>query len=171
MATPYLGEIRLVGLNFAPLGWSICNGSILPISENAALFDLLGTTYGGDGQTTFALPDLRGRAAMHIGSGYVLGTPVGTEDVTLSGANMPAHNHPLAVGSSVGNQINPAKNFPGVAAAGLGYVYESYSSNAGVTMNANSVVRAGSGQPHPNMQPSLVLNYIIALQGIFPSQN
>jgi microcystin-dependent protein len=165
MADPFVGEIRVVGFNFAPTGWALCNGQVLPIAQNTALFSLLGTTYGGDGRTTFALPNLQGRASMHQGQGpglsyHALGEADGTQAETLSPAQMPAHNHALAAASGSATTGTPSSQVSLAAGAVKTYA------------PAHNVVPmgevAGGGQPHNNMQPYLVLNYVIALTGIFP---
>lgn len=169
MSEPYLSEIRLMSFDFAPSGWALCNGQILPISQNQALFSLLGTTYGGDGQTSFALPDLRGRAPAHVGSGLGLGQRAGEERHTLAMAELPQHAHqarasgaPATVGSIGGSGTDVAA----VAGASI------YGGATGATsLNPGSVSNAGGGQAHENMQPFTVLNFCIALQGIFPSPN
>ena len=171
MSQPFLGEIAIFGFTFAPRGWAMCNGQILSISQNTALFSLLGTTYGGNGQTTFALPDLRGRVPVHEGQGpglspYVLGEVTGTETVTLTSQQMPSHVHPFTVGgSSTPASKSPAGNYN--AAFGT----QAYGSPADVQMGSNQTSPTGGGQPHSNIQPLLVLNFCIALQGIFPSRN
>lgn len=174
MADPFIGQIILFGGPFAPLNWAFCDGSLISIAENSALFSLLGTTYGGDGITTFALPDLRGRAPLHFGpsqgpglSPYVEGQMGGTETVTLITANLPAHNHPVTVGVS--------SNSAGVGrAAGAVYagatLYDS-ASNASGALGGVSVANTGSNGAHNNMQPYIAMNYIISLQGIYPSRN
>lgn len=169
MGTPFIGEIRIFAGNFAPAGWAFCDGSILSIAENDTLFNLIGTTYGGDGQTTFALPDLRGRLPMHMGSGAGLSTRVigemgGVESVTLTAQQMPSHSHvPLAVSGS-GNQATPQN---GVWAGSASSRYSTSAPN--LAMNASLVNLCGSGQPHENMMPYLTLSFIIALSGIYPS--
>ena len=171
MSEPFIGEIRLFAGNFAPVGWAICDGATIPISENDTLFTLIGTTYGGDGQTTFALPNLQSRLPMHMGTGpglspRTIGEMGGVETVTLTIQQIPTHNHaPLAV-SGNGNQATPQN---GVWA---GATASRYSTGApSLAMNPSLVGAAGGSQPHTNMQPYLVLNFIIALVGIFPSQN
>lgn len=173
MSVPFLGEIRIFAGNFAPAGWAFCQGQLLAISENDALFALLGTTYGGDGQTTFALPDLAGRIAVHQGTGpglspRTLGENGGSESVTVSAQQMPLHTHAALSSSSGANKLSPAANFwstdPGGNTA-------AYSNAAGSQMAATAVGSTGGGQPHDNVQPFLAINYIIALQGIFPSQS
>ena len=167
----FLGEITLVPYNFAPRGYAFCQGQILSISQNTALFSLLGTTYGGDGVTTFGLPDLRGRCAVSSGQGpglsnYDLGEQTGTETVTLNTGQMPAHNHPVAAVDDDPNKINPTNNLPSNIAA------QGYSNAAAnVAMKATMIGQTGGNQAHANIQPLLVLNYCIALQGIYPSRN
>lgn len=170
MAEPFIGEIRLLPYNFAPNGWALCNGQIMSIAQNTALFSLLGTTYGGNGQTTFALPDLRGRVAVSSGQGpglsdYTLGEQSGLESVTLTQGQMPIHNHGVNCSTGDPDQGNPRNGFPANApsyAAGA---------TAGATMNAGMIANTGGNQPHENRSPYLVLNYCIALVGIFPSRN
>ena len=170
--TPYLGQIALVGFNFAPVGWALCNGQILQISQNAALFTLIGTTYGGDGQTTFALPDLRSRIPLHQGQGsgtsnYVLGQTGGFETVTLSGDQIPSHTHQAQCYTSGGNSTSPPN---GIWAQSSTQVYKGGQVGA-ATMAPGAIGLAGGSQPHPNIMAYQALNYIIALEGIFPSQN
>lgn len=157
--------------NFAPRGWALCDGQILPISQNTALFSILGTTYGGDGRTTFALPDLRGRVPVHPGTGagltsYRLGQRGGVESVTLSPPQIPSHNHAMRGNSGQPDESNPENGFP-ANSAGTGEDLYHSSSNTSMGVTAN----AGGGQPHTNVQPFLCVNYIIALQGIFPSRS
>ena len=173
MANPFLGEIRIFAGNFAPVGWALCNGQLLPIAGNDALFTLLGTTYGGDGQDTFALPDLRGRFAVHQGQGlglsnYTIGEVLGTETVTLTVQQLPAHSHTANAGSG-GNVLTPGGNLWATDAGGNTAAY-SDSSNA--RMAATAIGVTGGSQPHDNIQPFLVINFIINVTGgIFPSQN
>ncbi|HKQ73050.1 MAG TPA: tail fiber protein [Blastocatellia bacterium] len=164
MPEPFLGEIKMIAFNFPPKGWAFCNGQLLPINQNQALFSLLGTTYGGDGRTTFALPDLRGRSPYHIGAGLTLGERAGAATHTLNQSQMPAHPHIPQASTNGPNQGSPANNF-------WAAVSGSYSATPDSSMNPSLVSQAGGGQPHENMQPYLVVNFIIALQGIFPSRN
>lgn len=166
MADPYIGEIRLFGGNFAPLGWAFCDGTLLPISQNAALFNLIGTTYGGDGTTTFGLPDLRGRLPLHAGPQNPLGQMGGSETVTLTTAQLPQHQHPVSAVSAAGSTGSPQNAI--WAAASTDY-YAGGSANA--TMNAAAVRSAGGGLPHQNLSPFGVVSFIIALEGVYPSQS
>lgn len=172
MSNPFIGEVRLFAGNFAPAGWAFCDGSLVPISEYEALFTLIGTTYGGDGQNTFALPDLRGRVPVHQGAGpglsnRTIGETGGTETVALTAAQMPAHSHALRGSSAAATGSSPA----GAVLAATGAV-NSYSSNAAPTqaMAAGALAAQGGGQPHDNMAPFLTVSYIIALFGIYPQQ-
>jgi microcystin-dependent protein len=164
MSTPYLGEIRIVSFNFAPKGWALCNGQLLPINQNQALFSILGTTYGGNGQTTFALPNFQGRAPAHFGNGFTLGQSAGEENHTLIISEMPTHTHLVSASSAAPDAGSMANNS---WAANSG----AYDSNVTTVMNPASIGNQGGSQPHSNMQPYLVLNFVIALQGIFPSRN
>jgi microcystin-dependent protein len=168
MSEPYVGEIRMVGFNFAPVDWAFCDGSLLAISENDTLFNLIGTTYGGDGQNTFALPDLRGRIPFHQGSNagntLVIGEISGVETVTLISNQIPQHAHTLNAQTAAGNQASPANAF--WAKSSL----EQFSSGAVTSSMAPLLEPAGGDQPHDNMPPYLAVNYIISLFGIFPSQ-
>ncbi|MDQ6422916.1 tail fiber protein [Paenibacillus sp. LHD-117] len=172
MADPFVGEIRIVGFNFAPTGWALCNGQLLPISQNTALFSLLGTFYGGDGKSTFALPNLQDSAPMHSGQGAGLsersiGESSGTQYVTLLTSEMPAHNHAIRTGSTMTVQGNPDGAFPSTTAGRRGgLLYGPHAS--GVVMNPEAVSVTGSSLPHNNMQPYLGMYFIIAMQGIFP---
>jgi len=173
MAEPFLGELRLFGFTFAPQGWAFAAGQILSIQQNTALFALLGTTYGGNGTTTFALPDLRGRVPVAFGQGpgltpYVQGEVLGAESVTLLQTEMPAHSHTVNATSAKGNQPSPISHYPAADAAG---VTAEYSAAANGVMNPGMIAPTGGNQPHENRQPMLVLNWCIALQGIFPSRN
>jgi microcystin-dependent protein len=166
MSTPFIAEIKIVSFNFAPKGWALCNGQLLPINQNQALFSLLGTTYGGDGRTTFALPDLRGRTPIHMGNGSILGENGGEESHTMSITEMPTHIH-LAQGATVdGDTPVPTAN---ILAAPTGQVYAP--ANNLTPLDPGSVSPVGGNQAHENMQPYLTLNFVIALQGIFPSRN
>jgi microcystin-dependent protein len=166
MAEPYLGEIRAVSFAFAPKGWALCNGQTLPINQNQALFSLLGTTYGGNGTTTFNLPDLRGRTPVHVSGTVTLGQPGGVEGVTLNNAQSP-HTHVVSAQSGGGNSNTPGGNLPGASTSPI----QAYGSAPDTPMNGGIVGLAGGGQAHSNLQPLLVVNYIIALSGIFPSRN
>jgi microcystin-dependent protein len=164
VSNPYVGEIRMVGFNFAPVGWAFCDGSLMAISVNETLFNLIGTTYGGDGQSTFALPDLRGRIPIHQGNSFVLSQQAGTETVTLTGSDIPSHSHSLTASSAPGTQPSPAN---GVWAASA---LNQFSTDAPATTMAASLGNAGGDQPHDNMPTFQVINYVISLFGIFPSQ-
>jgi microcystin-dependent protein len=151
--------------NFAPAGWMLCEGQLLPISENETLFNLIGTTYGGDGQNTFALPDLRGRIPVHQGSGVILAETGGAEQVTLTANQIPIHSHPLRASTSIASQAGPGGNVPAQTST-----FDLYQSSAATTaMAASSIGSVGGSQPHTNLQPYLCINYIISLFGIFPS--
>ena len=168
MSEPFLSEVKLVSFNFPPKGWALCNGQFLPINQNQALFSLLGTTYGGNGQTTFALPNLRGRVPIHMGNGHTLGEAAGSSAVTVNIQQLPTHLHVLQAtntdvpanrsGDPAGNFLGPANNLYGQP-------------NALTTLHPSAVSSVGGSQAHNNMMPYLVLNFIIALQGIFPSRN
>ena len=166
MSEPFLSEIKVVSFNFPPKGWALCNGQFLPINQNQALFALLGTTYGGNGQTTFALPNLRGQVPIHMGNGHTLGETAGSTSATVTQAQMPAHTHPLlASTNSAGTTSDPTNAF-------LAPVNSGYGPPASLTqLSPQTVTDVGGSQPHNNMMPYLVLNFIIALQGIFPSRN
>lgn len=170
MATPYVGEIRMFAGNFAPAGWFFCEGQLVSISENETLFQLIGTTYGGDGQSTFAVPDLRGRLPVHQGNGpglssRVIGETGGTEEVTLTTAQIPAHTHPLLSNNAVANSPNPSNNLLGLSTQVNMYFDDTPSQS----LNAASVSGVGGSQPHFNMQPYLCISFIISAFGIFPS--
>ena len=165
MAQPYVGEIRMFAGNFAPAGWMFCAGQLLPISENETLFQLIGTTYGGDGQSTFALPDLRGRLPIHQGSGYVLAQTGGAEQVTLSTQQIPIHTHPLVASTGAGTQSSPSNSVP-ASSAGVAIFRPAVPNQA---MAADSVQPVGGSQPHENMHPYLCVSFIISLFGLFPS--
>jgi microcystin-dependent protein len=164
---PFLGEIRMFAGNFAPAGWMFCEGQLLPISEYETLFTLIGTTYGGDGQSTFALPDLQGRIPVHQGNGFPLAEAGGAEAITLTASQIPAHAHPVLASTATATTRNPVPNAaPGVAA---GDVY--VGSLDAVPLNqAQAIMSTGGSQPHNNFQPYLCINFIISLFGIFPSQ-
>ncbi|HEX5758770.1 MAG TPA: tail fiber protein [Thermoanaerobaculia bacterium] len=171
MAEPFLSEIRIMSFEFAPKGWALCNGQLLPINQNQALFSLLGTTFGGDGRVNFALPDLRGRTPIHVGSGHTLGERGGEQAHTLSIAEVPTHTHVLNASSSAGNFPAPSSGATGNLLASTGATFIYGPPNSLVALNAGSVANVGGSQAHLNMQPFLTLNCCIALQGIFPSPN
>jgi microcystin-dependent protein len=167
MAQPYVGEIRMFGGNFAPAGWMFCEGQLLPIPENDTLFALIGTTYGGDGQSTFALPDLRGRLPLHQGNGFVLAETGGVETVTLSVQQIPIHTHAMIASTNVAQDTNPTGKIVGQIGGGaLPYIQGSTDTN----MSAQAVGSVGGSQPHANFQPYLCVSFIISLFGIFPTQ-
>lgn len=166
MAEPFLSEIRLMSFGFAPKGWALCNGQLLPINQNQALFSLLGTTYGGDGRVNFALPDLRGRAPIHVGSGHTLGERGGEQSHTLSIAELPTHTHQLNGTNTAASLDTPGGNLLGQPSI------NAYGGPASLgAMNPGTIANAGGSQAHLNMQPFLTINFCIALQGIFPSPN
>jgi microcystin-dependent protein len=167
MAEPFLSEIRIFSFNFPPKGWAFCNGQFLPINQNQALFSLLGTTYGGNGQTTFALPNLRGQVPIHEGDGHTLGEQAGSSAVTITQQTMPQHLHVMQGTTQDANGPVPTNNLLGKA----NNLYQSPNSGGFVALNPAAVSNVGGSQPHNNMMPYLVLNFCIALQGIFPSQN
>ena len=170
MASPYVGEIRMFGGNFAPAGWAFCNGQSLPISENEVLFQLIGTTYGGDGQQTFALPNLQSRLPVHMGNGFVIGQAAGVEQVTLTTSQTPAHNHALLATSNAASGTAPSSSvLPGRTTIATVTPYGSDAPFTPISPAAISVV--GGSQPHSNMQPFLCINFIISQFGVFPSQN
>jgi len=164
MSTPFLGEIKIMSFGFPPKGWALCNGQLLPINQNQALFSLLGTYYGGNGQTTFALPNLRGQVPIHFGSQFVLGQTGGEAAHTLTVQEMPAHNHLLTASSNVAEQGSPSGNYLAVESS------NAYSTAADSALGAQALTNIGSNQPHNNMPPYLVLSFCIALQGVFPSR-
>ena len=166
MAQPYVGEIRMFAGNFAPAGWMFCEGQLLPISEYETLFNLIGTTYGGDGQSTFALPDVRGRVPMHFGNGFTLAETGGVEEVTLTVSQIPGHSHPVLATLNAGNASAPQNNLP--AANSTVEVYRAQAPV--VAMNPLAAGSTGGSQPHTNFQPYLCVDFIISLFGIFPSQ-
>ena len=173
MSEPFIGEIRMVGFNFAPQNWAFCDGSLMAISQNEALFTLIGTTYGGDGQQTFGLPDLRGRRFVHqgvdrTGASWVIGQTAGQENVTLSSGHLPVHTHVPTASSASGTAAVPT-GAVWAAAQGTAVPYSTQAPN--ILMNPGLVDPAGTSLPHENMAPYLVVNFIISLFGIFPSQN
>jgi len=165
VSEPFLAEIRIMSFNFPPQGWALCNGQLLPINQNQALFSLLGTTYGGDGRTTFALPDLRARAPIHVGNGHTLGENGGEQAHTLLISELPEHTHTEQASPNAGDAVNPT----GAVLASASNVYRAADNLT--TLNPASVTNVGGSQPHENMQPYLALTFCIALQGIFPSRN
>jgi len=166
MAQPYVGEIRMFAGNFAPAGWMFCEGQLLPISENETLFQLIGTTYGGDGQSTFALPDLRGRIPIHQGNGFILAETGGAETITLTVQQIPAHSHPWVASTNTGNTAQPNN-----LVLGSSSTFDLYLDIAPTAvMAAQSIGSVGGSQPHDNFQPYLCVDFIISLFGIFPSQ-
>jgi microcystin-dependent protein len=174
MSEPFLGEVRLFAGNFAPVGWNLCDGTVLPISQNDALFNLIGTTYGGDGVSTFALPDLRGRVPVGQGAGpglspCTLGQQYGTETVTLTAQQIPVHSHAFVTTTGAASSPNPATAL--FANTGTDNLYlPSPSSPQPKALGLQAVMNAGNGQPHNNIMSSVGMNYIIALEGIYPSQ-
>ena len=171
MAQPYVGEIRMFAGNFAPVGWAFCDGQLLPISENETLFQLIGTTYGGDGESTFALPNLQSRIPLHMGNGpdgvnYQIAEMAGVESVTLSMQQIPNHTHPLIASTAAGTQANPEG---AVLAQGLASITPYIEDAPAANLSASAITPVGGSQPHENCQPFLCINYIISLFGIFPS--
>ncbi len=170
---PFIGQIMMFGGNFAPRGWAMCDGQLLSIPEHSALFSILGTTYGGDGKSTFGLPDLRSRSPMHVGQGpglsnRPLGSKLGTEKVTLKTSEMPAHNHGVSCQSTQGTLPSPVSNYLGADRTGAD---DLYAASADDSMNAGMIQSTGGGGAHDNMHPCQVVNFVIALVGIFPSRN
>ncbi|MGB8648897.1 MAG: tail fiber protein [Anaerolineae bacterium] len=165
MSTPYLSEIKIVSFTFAPKGWALCNGQLLPINQNQALFSLLGTTYGGDGRVNFALPNLQGRVPMHLGNGHTQGEIGGETAHTVNISELPQHTHTPVGSSNNASAPAPTSNVWATLSSG------GYSPTANTTLNPASITNTGGSQPHDNMSPYLVLNFCIALQGIFPSRN
>jgi microcystin-dependent protein len=166
MAQPYIGEIRMFAGNFAPLGWSFCDGQLLPISENEALFQLIGTTYGGDGESTFCLPDLRGRLPVHQGNGFMLAEPGGAEEITLIVNQIPAHEHPMFASADGANSAQPLNAVIGNSSSVKMFMGDPPSPAA---MSPVSIRPTGGSLPHTNFQPYLCVSFIISLFGIFPS--
>lgn len=165
MAQPYIGEIRMFAGNFAPAGWMFCSGQLLPISENETLFQLIGTTYGGDGQSTFALPNLQSRVPIHQGSGFILAETGGVEDVTLTVQQIPAHTHPMVASADPATVPNPQNNVAAATATATPY----FNIPPATPLSPQAISTVGGSQPHTNIQPYGTLNYIISLFGIFPS--
>jgi microcystin-dependent protein len=165
MSTPFLGEIKIISWNFPPKGWAFCNGQQLPINQNQALFSLFGTMYGGNGQTTFALPDFRGRAPIHVGAGFIQGQSGGQESHTVTMSEMPAHNHIAMASTAAPNQGSPVGNMCADNGQNL------YAAASNAAMAPQAVTNVGGSQAHANLQPFLCLNFIVALIGIFPSRN
>lgn len=165
MAQPYVGEIRLFAGNFAPNGWAFCNGQVLSIAQNETLFQLIGTTYGGDGQTTFALPDLQGRVPIHQGNGFILAETGGAEEITLTVQQIPAHAHPFMASADVANSPNAGGQVLAETVSTTPY----FAGPPAVALAAQSILPTGGSQPHTNLQPYQCINYIISLFGIFPS--
>ena len=173
MSNPFVGEIRMFGGNFAPAGWAFCDGTPLPISENEVLFQLIGTTYGGDGEETFNLPDLRSRVPLHMGTGsggtYILGETGGVEEVTLTSAQVPVHSHPIVASQDLASAPDPLGNVLAQSrTAGIDLYIEG---NPNVNLAATSATFVGGSQPHSNLQPYLALSFIISLFGIYPPPN
>lgn len=171
MAQPYVGEIRMFAGNFAPAGWMFCEGQLLPISENETLFNLIGTTYGGDGQETFGLPDLRGRIPIHNGTGssgttFVLAQTGGVEEITLTNQQIPSHSHPLLATTDLANSASPANAYLSATPTG-NKVYST--ANPSIVLNTQEISQTGGSQPHSNFQPYLCIDFIISLFGIYPS--
>ena len=168
MGTPYVGEIRMFAGNFAPVGWAFCQGQTLPISENDVLFTLIGTTYGGDGETTFNLPNLASRVPVHMGSSFIIGQTGGVESVTLTTSQIPAHSHVPQCNSNAGSDASPQNNLWAVSGSNL------YADNTNgppsVNMDPGALQSSGGSQPHDNMVPFLCINFILSLFGVFPSQ-
>jgi microcystin-dependent protein len=180
MGTPFMGEIKIISWNFAPKGWAFCNGAQLPINQNQALFSLLGTMYGGNGQTTFALPNFQGRVPMHVGSGFIQGQVGGQTSHTLTLSELPSHLHTVGVDSTTDPKTNTGVattnsvfgQSVGTPATGASFVMNMYGSgNPGGALAPQVIGATGGSQAHENMQPYLVLNFVIALQGVFPSRN
>lgn len=167
MSTPFLGEIRLVSFSYPPKGWAFCSGQLLSINQNTALFSLLGTLYGGNGTTNFALPNLLDRVPIHFGNGYQLGQTGGSNTVTLSVNQIPAHHHSVAVSTGMPTTADPTQGFP---AHNTGATGNAYYLAPNANMNSQSVGQAGGGQPHSNLMPFQALTYVIALVGIYPSR-
>lgn len=173
MADPFIGEIKIVGFDYAPVGWALCDGAELAISQNVALFSIIGTTYGGDGTTKFNLPDIRGRVPVHAGRGadtitYSVGQKAGAETVALTVETMPMHNHALFTSSTAATSKSPANSVPAMTTTNL---YATTTGNNNTVVNPNALASAGGGKAHENRMPYLALLYIIALEGVFPMRN
>jgi microcystin-dependent protein len=166
MSDPYIAEIKLISFNFAPRGWAFCNGQLLPISQNQALFSLIGTTYGGDGRTTFALPNLQGRVPIHVGGGFLLGESAGEQAHTLVSGELPQHTHRVSASTADASVSSPAG-----ARAARAATTNFASPGTPALLDPTAFGAIGGGQPHDNMSPYLVLNFVIALVGIFPSRS
>ena len=166
MSEPFLAEIRMVGFNFAPRGWAFCDGQILPINQNQSLYSLLGTNYGGDGRTSFGLPDLRGRTPIHESSSHPLGQKSGEETVTLTAAQIPQHTHAFRASSTAGNS---RESLGGILASSM--LYRPFAAGRSVPLRSGTIANAGGNHAHNNMQPSTTVSFTIALQGLFPSRN
>jgi microcystin-dependent protein len=171
MSEPFLAEIRIVGFNFAPRGWAFCDGQILPINSNQSLYSLLGTTYGGDGRATFALPDLRSRSPIHVSDDHGQGQKDGKETHTLGLSEIPGHTHTLQASGASATQAGPTGNLLAMSTLASGNIYSTNAQTPDVPLGASAITNVGGGQAHNNMQPSLVLKFCIALQGVFPSRN
>ncbi len=168
MSEPFLAEVRIVGFNFAPRGWAFCDGQILPINQNQSLYSLLGTTYGGDGRTSFALPDMRGRTPMHVGNGHTEGQKSGEETHSLAANEIPQHKHVVNATTANANNVDPT----GLAMARANErTYAPFDAAQVTPMSSSFLANVGGGQAHENMQPWLAVNFCIALQGLFPSRN
>jgi len=167
MSQSYVGEIRMFGGNFAPAGWMFCEGQLLPISEYEVLYNLIGTTYGGDGQSTFGLPDLRGRVPVHFGSGFIQGQLSGVESVTLNTQQIPSHGHPMFASADAGTKNSPAGNVPAASPSVLLYTADV----TDTSLSPSAMTSAGGSQPHSNFQPYLCVSFIISLFGVFPTQS
>lgn len=171
MSQPYIAEMRIFSFGFAPKGWALCNGQILSINQNQALFSILGTTFGGNGVTTFALPNLQGNVPVYVGQGIVLGQAAGSTNVTVTLPQLPQHMHMMAASSAAAGSATPDMNVFATVPAAVGNVYSQNPVNYDAPLNPLAIGLAGNSQPHNNMQPYLVLNICIALVGIFPSRN
>ena len=170
MSEPFLAEIRIFGFAFAPRGWAQCNGQIMPINQNQSLYSLIGTIYGGDGRTSFALPNLESRTPIHVGSGHVLGQRSGSETVTLTTAELASHTHYVRASSSGGNSRDPGNHVFGNL-SGSNFAYRDYQTSSATNLRTGTIANAGGGQSHDNMQPFITWNFCIAITGLFPSRN